>query len=207
MRGNPAISINILTAEEAAKNKPSKNVDSALESISVETKNSIPAGELLRDHFAAQGLADEKIESEIQRFASGALAKSSQVRRSALQMKQIAERFSVAELEKMDEATKNNWRKLIKQNAANLAQSSESLRSELRNALNIEAGNSGENVNSASDAEIVKAAKKLFELSLALDRDLRASFSAGGNRANVPVKSAKFAGNLAEIIGLSRQLR
>lgn len=207
VRGNPAVSVNILTAEEAAKNKPSKNVDGTLESISVESKNSIPASDILRNHYSAQGLSDEKIEAEIRRFASGSLAKSSQVRRSALQMKQIAERFSVAELEKMDEATKNNWRKLIKQNAANLAQSSESLQNELRNTLKIDAGSSGGNVNSASDAELIRTAKRLFELSLSLDRDMRASFSSGGNRGNVPVKSTKFASNLAEIIGLARQLR
>lgn len=207
VRGNPAVSVNILTAEEAAKNKTSKNADGALESISVESKNSIPASEVLRNHYSAQGLSDEKIESEIRRFASVSLAKSSQVRRSALQMKQIAERFSVAELEKMDEATKNNWRKLIKQNAANLAQSSESLQNELRNTLKIDAGSSGGNVNSANDAELIRTAKRLFELSLSLDRDMRASFSSGGNRGNVPAKSAKFASNLAEIIGLARQLR
>lgn len=209
VRANPAVSISIQTADEAAKNKPSKNSDAAaLESISVESKNSIPAGDVLRNHFAGQGLSDEKIEAEIRGFSSRSLSKSSQVRRSALQMKQIAERFSPAELEKMDEATKNNWRKLIRQNAANLAQSSESLQSELRNALNIDAGSSsGGNVNAASDAELVKTAKRLFELSLAIDRDMRASFSAGANRGSVPAKSAKFAGNLAEIIGLARQLR
>jgi len=207
VRGNPAVSVNILTAEEASKNKTSKNADGTLESISVESKNSIPASDILRNHFSANGLSDEKIESEIRRFASGALAKSSQVRRSALQMKQIAERFSIGELEKMDEATKNNWRKLIKQNAANLAQSSESLQNELRNTLKIDSGSSGGNVNSASDAELIKTAKRLFDISLSLDRDMRASFSSGGNRGNVPVKSAKFASNLAEIIGLARQLR
>ena len=207
VRANPAVFINIQTADEAAKNKPSKNSDGALESISVESKNSIPASDVLRNHFAAQGVSEEKIESEIRSFASRSLSKSSQVRRSALQMKQIAERFSIGDLEKMDEATKNNWRKLIKQNAANLAQSSESLQSDLRNTLSIDAGNSGGNVNSASDAELIKTAKRLFELSLSLDRDMRASFSSGANRGNVPAKSAKFASNLAEIIGLARQLR
>lgn len=160
----------------------------------------------MRKSFSAQGLSDEKIEAEIRRFSSGALAKSSQVRRNALQMKQIAERFSPAELEKMDEATKNNWRKLIKQNAASLAQSSEGLRNDLR-ILNIDAGNSGGSVNSAGDAELIRTVKRLFELSLAIDRDVRASFSSGGNRDNVPVKSAVFANNLGEIINLARQLR
>jgi RNA polymerase sigma factor (sigma-70 family) len=207
VRANPAVSINIQTADEAAKNKPSKKSDGVLESISVESKNSIPASDVLRNHFAGQGLTEEKIESEIRSFSSRSLSKSSQVRRSALQMRQIAERFSIGELEKMDEATKNNWRKLIKQNAANLAQSSESLQNDLRAALGIDAGSSGGNVNSASDAELIKTAKKLFELSLAIDRDMRASFSSNGNRGNVPAKSAKFAGNLAEIIGLARQLR
>jgi RNA polymerase sigma factor (sigma-70 family) len=208
VRGNSAISVSIQTAEEAAKNKPSKKGKTVLESISVESKNSIPAGDLLRNNFSAQGLSEDKIESEIRRFASGALSKSSQIRRSALQMKQIAERFSVAELEKMDEATKNNWRKLIKQNAASLAQSSESLRNELRSSVGIDTGSSGENINSASDADLIKAAKKLFDLSLAIDRDIRASFSSSGaGKNNVPVKSAKFGGNLSEIIGLARQIK
>lgn len=206
LRGNPAISINIQTAEDAAKNQSSKNNNGTLESISVESNYSIPAGEILRNHFAAQGLSEDKIETEIRRFASNVLAKSSQVRRSALQMKQIAERFSPANLETMDETTKNNWRKLIKQNAANLAQSAENLRSDLR-VINIEVGTSGGNVNAANDADLIRAAKRLFELSMAIDRDVRASFSSGGTRNNVPVKSGGFAGNLAEIIGLSRQIR
>jgi RNA polymerase sigma factor (sigma-70 family) len=208
VRGNSAISVNIQTPEEATKNKPSKNGNTVLESISVESKNSIPAGDLLRNHFSAQGLSEDKIESEIRRFASAALSKSSQIRRSALQMKQIAERFSVSELEKMDEATRNNWRKLIKQNAASLAQSSESLRNDLRSSVGIDAGSSGENINSANDADLIKAAKKLFELSLAIDRDIRASFSSSGaGKNNVPVKSGTFGGNLSEIIGLAKQIR
>jgi len=208
VRGNPSVSVNIQTAEEAAKNKPVKGGDAAnLENLTVESRNSIPAGDILRDYFSAQGVADEDIESEIRRYASGALAKSSQVRRAALQMKQIAERFSVAELEKMDEATKNNWRRLIKQNAANLAQNSENLRNTLRGALNIAAVNTSANVDPASDAELIRAAKRLFDLSLFLDRDMRTSFSSGGRGGALPVKSAAFAGNLGELIALAGQLR
>jgi hypothetical protein len=207
VRGNPAVSVNIQTAEEAAKNKPSKDKDTNLENISVESRNSIPASDALRDYFSAQGVSEEKIESEIRRFASGALAKSSQVRRSALQMKQIAERFSAAELEKMDEATKNNWRRLVKQNAASLAQNSEGLRSTLRGALNIASANSGANVDAASDADLIRAAKRLFDLSLLLDRDVRSSFSSGARGGALSVKSAAFANNLGEIIALAEKLR
>ncbi len=208
VRGNPAVSVNIQTAEEASKTKPAQKTDGTLESITVESRNSIPAGEILRGYFSSQGVEEERIEAEIRRFASAALAKSSQVRRSALQLKQIAERFSVSDLEKMDETAKTSWRRLIKQNAASVAQNSESLRGDLRGALNVAAGNSGGgDVNPASDTELIRAAKRLFELSLALDRDVRASFSAGAARGAVPVKSAGFAGNLAEIIGLAKQLR
>lgn len=207
VRSNPAVIVNIQTAEEASRNNPSKTSGAELENISVESKNSIPAGGILRTHFSSKGLSDEKIESEIRRFSANLLAKSAQARRSALQMKQIAERFSPSELEKMDEQTKNDWRRLIKQNAANLAQSSESLRGELRAALSLSQGNGGAVVNSASDAEIIKTARKLFEISLALDRDVRASFSSGTNRTALPVKSAAFADNLEEIINLARQLK
>lgn len=207
-RGNPSISVNVLTAEEAAKNKPSKDSNGTLESISVESKNSIPAGEILRKQFSAQGISDDKIEAEIRQFSSGTLSKSSQIRRSALQLKQIAERFSPAELEKMDEATRNNWRKLIKQNAANLAQNSQNLQSVLQSTLQINAANGGGNVNSSDDAELIRTAKKLFDLSLTIDRDVRSSFSnSGGNQTNIPVKSAKFAENLGEIISLAKQMR
>ncbi|HQU84181.1 MAG TPA: sigma-70 family RNA polymerase sigma factor [Pyrinomonadaceae bacterium] len=206
VRGNSSVSINIQTAEEATKNNASKTPNGTLESISVESKNSIPAGEILRNQFASQGMSEERIESEIRRFSSNALAKSSQIRRSAVQLKQIAERFSPSDIEKMDEATKNNWRKLIKQNAANVAQSAENLRGELR-VLNIEAGNGGGNVNSANDADLIRAAKRLFELSLAIDGDVRASFSNSGGSKNVSVKSSKFSTNLGEIIGLARQIK
>jgi hypothetical protein len=207
VRGNPAVSVNIQTAEEAAKTKPAQKSDGTLESITLESRNSIPAGDALREYFAAQGVSEDRLEAEVRRFASASLAKSSQVRRSALQLKQIAERFSPAELEKMDETAKTNWRRLIRQNAAVLAQNAESLRGDLRGALNIAAGNSSGNVDSSSDADLIRAAKRLFELSLAIDRDVRAPFSAGGGRGAAAVKSAGFAGNLAEIIGLARQLR
>lgn len=206
IRGNSSVSVNIQTAEEATKNNSSKSATETLESISVESKNSIPAGEILRNHFASQGMSDDRIETEIRRFSANALAKSSQIRRSAVQMKQIAERFSPSEIDKMDETTKNNWRKLIQQNAANLAQSAENLRGDLR-VLNIEAGNEGGNINSANDADLIRAAKRLFELSMAIDGDVRASFSNSGRNRNVSVKSAKFSGNLGEIIGLARQIR
>ncbi|HEY0458561.1 MAG TPA: hypothetical protein VGC97_05365 [Pyrinomonadaceae bacterium] len=206
VRSNPSVSVNIQTAEEAAKNKPSKNPAGTLESISVESRNSIPAADTLRNHFAARGLSDEKIETEIRRFASAALAKSSQVRRSALQMKQIAERFSPAQLEKMDEATRADWRRLIKQNAAVLAQNSDSLRGDLQSALGLGTAGGG-SVNAASDADLIRAARRLFELSLAVDRDVRASFSSGAGGGNVPAKSAAFANNLGEIINLARELR
>jgi hypothetical protein len=206
VRANQSVSVSIQTAEEAAKTKPAKNADNTLESITVESRNSIPAGDALRNHFAAQGVPEDKIEAEIRRFASGALSKSSQVRRSALQMKQIAERFSPAELEKMDEATRANWRRLVKQNAAALAQSAENLRGDLQSVLGIGAGTGGGSVNAASDADLIRAARRLFELSLAVDRDVRASFSSGAG-TGVPAKSAGFANNLGEIINLARQMR
>lgn len=207
VRGNPAVSVSIQTAEEAAKTKPAQKPDGTLESITLESRNSIPAGDALREYFAAQGVSEDRLETEVRRFASASLAKSSQVRRSALQLKQIAERFSPAELAKMDEPAKTNWRRLIRQNASVLAQNAENLRGDLRGALNIAAGNSSGNVDSSSDADLIRAAKRLFELSMAIDRDVRASFSAGGGRGAAAVKSAGFAGNLAEIIGLARQLR
>lgn len=208
IRGNPAISVNILTPEEASKNKSVNRDAETIENVTVESRSAIPAGETLRNYFSKSGSADEKIEQEIRRYASGVLSKSSQMRRAALQMKQIAERFSTAELEKMDEPTRANWRKLVRQNAGNLLNQSEGLRNELNPIFNVNGGAGGGSVNTASDADLIRAVKRLFDLSVAVDKDVRSSFSiSGGNSNNVPVKSGKFDSSLGEIINLSRQFK
>jgi RNA polymerase sigma factor (sigma-70 family) len=211
VRGNPALQINILSAEEAALNKSGKRgatAPGAIENVTVESRNAIPAGAALRNYFSGGGLPDDKIDAEIRRFAGSVLAKSSQMRRAALSMKQIAERFSVSDLEKMDEPTRSQWRNLVRQNAGNLLRQSEALRNDLRPIFDNNSTGAGGNVNPADDADLIRAAKRLFDLSLAVDRDVRSSFSlSNGSSGNVPVKSGKFDNSLSEIINLSRQFR
>lgn len=211
VRGNPALQINILTAEEAALNKSGRRgatTPGTIENVTVESRNLIPAGAALRNYFSGSGLPEDKIDAEIRRFASNVLAKSSQMRRAALSMKQIAERFSVSDLEKMDEQTRGQWRKLVRQNAGNLLRQSEALRNDLRPVFDNNSTAAGGNVNTADDADLIRAAKRLFDLSLAVDRDVRSSFSlSNGNSGSVPVKSGKFDNSLSEIINLSRQFR
>ncbi|MDQ3799330.1 MAG: sigma-70 family RNA polymerase sigma factor [Acidobacteriota bacterium] len=215
VRGNPALQVNILTAGEAALNKSGRRgakTPGAIENVTVESRKSIPAGDALRNYFSGGGLPEDKIDSEIRRFASSVMAKSSQMRRAALSMKQIAERFSASELEKMDEPTRAQWRRLVRQNAANLLRQSEALKNELRPVFNNNSTGAGGNVNADDDAELIRTAKRLFDLSLAVDNDVRSSFSlSNGNSAaaagGIPVKSGRFDNSLSEIINLSRRLR
>lgn len=211
VRGNPALQVDILTAEEATLKKSGKRgatSPGAVENVTVESRNSIPAGDALRNYFSGSGVPDDRMEAEIRRFASSALSKSSQMRRAALSMKQIAERFSISDLEKMDAPTRSQWRKLVRQNAGNLLLQSEALRGELRPVFNNNSTGAGGNVDIADDADLIRAAKRLFDLSLAVDKDVRSSFSLSNNSSgSVPVKSGKFDNSLSEIINLSRRLR
>jgi hypothetical protein len=189
---NPAVKIDVNTVAEAqAKQKaaPSKNI--TIQNVEV-SQNTIPVEAELRAHLTRRSLSGEQLEKEIEQLSHRVLTHSSRARSHALALKQIAERFSPADLETMDASARDRWRVLIKEHANFFRRELEQVRHELA-PIFPGANTAGvASIDIASDQDIARAAKRLFELAAVTDNGLRRSFTLSSEASAAPVKSQQF---------------
>ena len=209
---NAAVLIDIETVAEAV-NRQRRERDSSEKSVEispirVETKNTIPAEPELRAYVSKRGFTGEAIDQEIQRFSDRVTARSRQARRHALALKQIAERFSPDDLRALNEGARNQWRALIAQHARAIRQELEMLRRELQSAFPsvvLVEGSAGLSIS--EDAELAVSAKRLFELTGAVNEAVSQSFSLDPAASrSAEIKSSVFSRALRDAVGLSAQL-
>lgn len=211
VKNSPLLRIKVLTAEEAVKNQKPSRIDSlpsTMESVTVETDDSIAANSDLKDFFLRQGLTGEKLNNSIRRFSDNVLSKSREIRRHSLAIKQIAGQFTPEVLAKMDEPTRAKWRKIIAGHAQSATRQADALKGELKQIFpNISAGGTQDGAN-LSDAEIINAANKLFSAANGVDGAVRESFSLSNSKiTSAAVKSSRFNGLLSEIFILAGKLK
>jgi hypothetical protein len=191
---NPAIKIDVSTVAEVQKHQKAASVgNTTIQNVEV-AQNTLPVDAELRSYLSrGRGLAGQQLEQEIEQLSRRVLVHSSRARSHALALKQIAERFSPADLEAMDPAARTRWRALIKEHANFFHRELEQLRQELGAIFPGSAVRSSADIEIASDQDIARAAKRLFELASITDDGLRHSFSLSTEQnTNAPVKTAQF---------------
>ncbi len=206
-KSNPAIKIDVVTVAEAVKRqKQSSSGPVNVTTVEV-NKNSLAVEPELRSYFSKRGVGKQQLDEEIRRFSDRALHHSFEARRHALALKQIAERFSAEDLRNLDDQARDRWRAMISEHARAFAQETASLRRELEAAFPTLGAADQSGAEIASDADLVRAATRLFALGVANDESVRRSFSLYAESPGAaPVKTAQFWKTLLNAEGLARSM-
>src|SRR6202035_1487247 len=105
------------------------------------------------------------------------MARSRQARRHALALKQLAERFSLADLRSLPEADRERWISLLQEHARIFQREIQGLSREMQEVFPALAAESAAGPSIGGDAEIQEAVRRLYDLSVACDEDVRQSFT------------------------------
>ena len=191
---NPAVKIEISTVAEAqarqAQAAPPRKV--IIQDAQV-TQQTLPVETELRNHFAARGFSGERLEQEVQRFSAQTCSRSSRARAHALALKQIADRFSAAQLQTLDQATRERWRALLNQHANSYRREWQQLRQQLQPIFAVAAETGAASHKLTSDDDLLSAIQRLFKLAATNDAALCQSFSISTEAvAAAAVKRAEF---------------
>jgi DNA-directed RNA polymerase specialized sigma24 family protein len=199
VRSNPAVRVEVETLAQAAQRERPKSAGNASVERIEATEGTSPVYADLRKKFS---------DDDARRFADRVTARSRQARRHALALKQLAERFSLADLRTLPEADRARWLGLLQEHASEFEREVQALRGDLDQVFPGLAGGSGSAATIGSDAEIQEAVRRLYELSVACDENVRQSFavSAQGSSA-ASVKTQQFWQLLRDAQALAAQIR
>jgi RNA polymerase sigma factor (sigma-70 family) len=199
VRNHPAVKINFETSAEAAARvagqQPNKPVNLTNDSEVRFTNKYPPAYPELQRYFSERGTANERITDATDKFADTVLRRSRRTLEHARAMKQIAARFSSEQLKTMGERSLVQWRTMIREHAQAFQSEVTMLRRELEpiflppNFVN----EAQPEAQFTSDADLVNAVGRLFEVWSAIDKDVRSAFSIStADPANIEVKLPQF---------------
>ncbi|MBL8202956.1 MAG: hypothetical protein JNM09_01910 [Blastocatellia bacterium] len=191
---NPAVKIEISTVTEAqTRQAQSSSPRKVIVQDAQVAQQAIPVETELRNHFTARGLTGERLEQEIQRFAAQVCNRSSRARAHALALKQIADRFSAAQLQTQDQATRERWQALLHQHAQGFRREWQQLRQQLQPIFPVATETNTSTSKLNSDEELLNAISRLFKLAATNDAALCQSFSVSTEAAaGAAVKRAEF---------------
>ena len=192
---NPAVRVEVNTADEAARQRPSTSTSPSsviVERVEAAT-SSIPAAAELRRHFSARGLSNEQVELEVSRFANRMLNLSRQAQQHAWAIKRLAERFSPEELRALDVDAKAKWNGLIREHARALQQEVITLRRELSVVFPALPSGDAQGTVIGSDEDLMRAAGRLVEFAAANNRAIQSAFTLStGDAASLDIKTPQF---------------
>ncbi len=214
LAGQPGLSVRIETSEEAQKRvvrertqaaaKNKSNQENNNEGVSVEPlefRNTIPADAEVRRYLRSKGAAENGLNDEVNRFATQTINRSNQVLLRALALKNLAGRFSDAQLRSMKPEARNSWLSLIAARASEIESQNHALRQELGAVFG--AVSNGESVDASDEAGLKRAVLRLSELAAGNDRAVRAAFTFSSGANSDAVKGAQFRQSLGSIEGLA----
>ncbi|MBL8170956.1 MAG: hypothetical protein JNJ50_22555 [Acidobacteria bacterium] len=207
LRTHPAIEIHLQTVAEAAQRL---RAAPALPATAIEreevTVTKLPVDAELRRHFTARGVAAEQIDDEIERFTAATLQRSRQMARHAGALRQLAGRFSAAQLQTLDAAGRAVWLSLLHSHARSLRDETLQLRASLAPVLSGSGASINENNSINNDEDLRRVCERVAQLSAESDRIVRAAFTVSANAAPVGVRSATFFTSLHRIEHLAEAI-
>lgn len=217
LAGQPGLSIRIETSQEAqkrfkreqilaAKNRqPSRENTEAASIEPLEIRDQIPADTEVRRYLRSKGTPENVLNNEVNRFATRTINRSNQVLLRALALKNLATRFSGAQLRSMKPEAKNEWLNLIAARAKEIESQNAALRQELA-AVFGNISQSGGSIDASDEAGLKRAAFRLSELVAGNDRAVRAAFTFSSGASADAVKEAQFRQSLGSIEGLANSI-
>src|SRR5690606_16486223 len=158
----------------------------------------------LRAYFLRRGSSEDAVNTEIRTFAASVLDRSEKLSRNALSLKSLAERFSAAEIERIEPKKREEWRGLIRSKASAVAGDIRSLRSQLSQVFDPQVSGSG---NAAAIDSADEAAQRLFGLAAACERQVNQSFAVMAGGGSPGVKTVQFWRNLSQMAAIANELQ
>jgi hypothetical protein len=177
VKGNPAVRVEIETAADALKKKPTSFSDANPIDPPGIGASSIPADGDLRRYFSGKGVSGTQLEDSINGFANQTLNSSQKVMLHAWALKRLGARFSLEGLRSLDADPRAKWLALIQQHAQALAQQNDVLRRELFPVFAVSSAGEAESSVIKSDDDLIRAIERLFEVCAANDRVVRQAFA------------------------------
>lgn len=177
---HPAVSLQIRTVAEAAaqQNQSAAAERNLIVQEAQVAQQAIPSETELRNYFSSRhGWTGERLAQEIQQFSSQICGRSSRARAHALALKQVADRFTPAQLQTLDQPTRERWRALLQQHAQAYRREIQQLRQQLQPVFPAAATTLAATGQIVREDELLSAIKRLFELAATNDAALCQSFS------------------------------
>ena len=179
VRSNPAVRIEVNTVAEVMKRQAAGK--SSPESVVVErqAEGSRPLTDSdLRRFFSAKGLSSEQVDREVTRFANRAVNRSLQVMVHAGAMKRLGERFSAEQLHGLTPEARAKLLAIVRVHAQSVRQETAALRQQLQPVFPSATSSVGEDSMAiSSDADLLRAIERLFEICAANDRMVSSAFA------------------------------
>ena len=216
--GQPGLSIRIETSQEAqkrvereqpqtAKNKQHRreNNEADVSIQPLEIRDAIPADADVRRYLQSKGTPENLLNDEVNRFATGTINRSNQVLLRALALKNLAARFSEAQLGAMKPEARDEWLNLIQARAREIETRNRALRQELGAVFgSIAAG--GATGEARDEAGLKRAVARLSESAASNDRAIRAAFTFSSGASADAVKGAQFRQSLGAVEELANNI-
>ncbi|HEY2976261.1 MAG TPA: sigma-70 family RNA polymerase sigma factor [Pyrinomonadaceae bacterium] len=199
VRGNPAVRVQVETVAEASqRERPKSTGNITVEHIET-TEGTSAAYADLKQKFS---------DDEARRFADRVMSRSRQARRHALALKQLAERFSLTDLQTLSATDRARWLGLLRDHARDFEREAATLRRDLQQVFPALSAAASNGPTIGGDAQIQDTVRRLYELSVACDEQVRQSFALSVERpSTAPVKSQQFWRTLSAAEGLSKSIQ
>ncbi|HEY2971892.1 MAG TPA: hypothetical protein VGJ48_05225, partial [Pyrinomonadaceae bacterium] len=199
VRGNPAVHIQVETVAEASqRERPKSTGNVTVERIETTEGTSAVYADL------KQKFSDD----EARRFADRVMSRSRRARRHALALKQLAERFSLTDLQTLSSVDRARWLGLLRDHAREYDREIATLRRDLQQVFPALSAAATSGPMIGGDAQIQDAVRRLYELSVACDEQVRQSFALSAERpSTAPVKTQQFWRALSAAEGLSKSIQ
>jgi hypothetical protein len=146
----------------------------------------------------------------VREFAARVVSRSQQALAHSLELKQLASRFSAAQLDQFTPSTRAKWVTLVRNHAEALQRELSTLDGELQQILAANANGKPEpeRVEISTSATLLAGIDRLHRLIVLIDQSVRSSFAASSATAsNDGVKSTRFRSELATSLTLAEKIR
>ena len=201
---NPAVTIDLRTVAEAAKQKSVAAKESVREVD--ETGETIAAEEELRAHFSRRGMSGAAVDEAVRAYSSRVVNHSYRAVFQAIELKRLVARFSHVDLRTVAPDARSKWLDMMRSHALAFARENAALRRELQPVFLSETPDAIEDFAIQADADLARAVERLHRLAVANNDAIRQAFTISKASSASAFKSAQFRRNLETAARLSDRI-
>jgi RNA polymerase sigma factor (sigma-70 family) len=219
---NPAVRVQISTATEALARQQDRQSDRVIVREFAGSDDAIPLYPELRRYFFLQrdsqsqektvGLSpeDDRTDQAVRAFAARVVGRSRRTLSHAIELKQLANRFTASQLDVLSPEARAKWFGMVREHAEALRSETLLLSQELQPIFfpGETRGAEPGGFEISPDADLALAIEHLYKLAAANDEIIRSGFSASSDAsATTLVKAPRFRASLATAVRLAGKIR